>query len=236
LDTLALFAVAALVMAAATAVQVAAGLGFALVAVPPLVALDPMLVPGPMFTAGVVLILWQFVHERRHLPWHLAPPTLGGLVVGTALGIVATLFLPEGDPRPVFGAIILLAVAISVAAPRLPPNPTVLALAGLGSGMMGAIAGVHGPLVALALLHLPLPAYRAFLGLFFTVAFVLVMPGLWAAGRYGGAEFLAGLALLPGVLAGVWLAGPLRRAIPTGALRTFVLGLSGVSGLALILA
>lgn len=236
MDALLVFALAALVMAAATAVQVAAGLGFALVAVPPLVALDPMLVPGPMFTAGVVLILWQFWSERRHLPWRLAPPTLGGLAVGTVLGILATLVLPEGDPRPVFGAIILLAVAISVAAPRLPPNPTVLALAGLGSGAMGAIAGVHGPLVALALLHLPLPAYRAFLGLFFTAAFVLVMPGLWAAGRYGVAEVLAGLALLPGVAAGVWLAGPLRRAIPAPRLRAFVLALSGASGLALILA
>jgi uncharacterized membrane protein YfcA len=236
LDSLALFAIAAIVMAAATAVQVAAGLGLALVAVPPLVALDPMLVPGPMFTAGVVLILWQFVKERRHLPWRLVPPTLGGLAGGTALGIVATLFLPEGDPRPVFGAIILLAVAISVAAPRLPPTAPVLLLAGFGSGMMGAIAGVHGPLVALALLHLPMPAYRAFLGLFFTVAFVLVMPGLWAAGRYGMTEVLAGIALLPGVLVGIWLAGPLRRAIPPGALRRFVLWLSGASGLALILA
>lgn len=236
MDTLLLFGIAGLVMAAATAVQVAAGLGFALVAVPPLAALDPMLVPGPMLTAGVVLILWQFLHERRHLPWHLAPPTLGGLLVGTALGIVGTLVLPAGDPRPLFGAIILLAVAISIAAPRLPPHPVVLALAGLGSGAMGAIAGVHGPLVALALLHLPLPAYRAFLGMFFTAAVVLVMPGLWAAGRYGMAEFLAGLALLPGVAAGVWLAAPLRRVIPTGALRMFVLALSGASGLALILA
>jgi uncharacterized membrane protein YfcA len=236
LDTLALFAVAALVMAAATAVQVAAGLGFALVAVPPLVALHPMLVPGPMFTASVWPILWQFFAERRHLPWHLAPPTLGGLVAGTVLGIVATLFLPDGDPRPVFGAVILLAVAISIAAPRLPPAPLVLALAGLASGAMGAITGVHGPLVALALLHLPLPAYRAFLGLFYTVGSLLVLPGLWAAGRYGVAEVLAGLALLPGVLAGVWLAGPLRRAIPARALRRFVLALSGASGLALILA
>lgn len=223
-------------MAAATAVQVAAGLGFALVAVPPLAAIDPMLVPGPMFTAGVVLILWQFWSERKHLPWHLAPPTLLGLALGTAGGILAGLVLPAGDPRPLFGAVILLAVAISVAAPRLPPAPAVLFAAGAGSGAMGAIAGVHGPLVALALLHLPLPAYRAFLGMFFTVAFVLVMPGLWAAGRYGWAEFLAGLALLPGVMAGIWLAGPLRRVIPPPRLRVFVLALSAASGLALILA
>ena len=60
--------------------------------------------------------------------------------------------------------------------------------------------------------------------------------GDYLALRLSDPTYLAGLALLPGVAAGVWLAGPLRRAIPAPRLRTFVLALSGASGLALILA
>jgi uncharacterized membrane protein YfcA len=217
-------------------VQRIAGLGLALVAAPALVALDPRYVPGPMLIGGFFVVAGQAWAERRHLPRALLPPALLGLAAGTALGLGLAEASPLFASRRAVGVVILLAVAFSVAAPRLPPTRPVLFAAASGSGAMGALAGVHGPLMALAITHLPAPAFRAFLGLFFACGFFGVLPGAVLLGRFGVAELWMAAALLPGIALGALAARPLRRFVHGPRLRPVVLGISGASGAALVLA
>jgi uncharacterized membrane protein YfcA len=217
-------------------VQRVAGLGLALVAAPALVALDPRYVPGPLLVGGFLVVAQQAWAERRHLPRALLPPALLGLFAGTAAGLGLAELSPLLASRRAVGVVILLAVALSIATPRLPATRPVLFTAAAGSGAMGALAGVHGPLMALAITHLPAPAFRAFLGLFFSAGFFAVLPGAILVGRFGTAELWLALGLLPGLALGALAARPLRRFVHGPRLRPVVLGISGASGAALVLA
>jgi uncharacterized membrane protein YfcA len=217
-------------------VQRVAGLGLALVAAPALVALDPRYVPVPLLVGGFFVVVGQAWAERRHVPREMLAPALAGLVLGTAIGLVLPLLAPALASRRAIGVVILLAVALSVATPRLPPTRGVLFAAATGSGAMGALGGVHGPLMALAISHLPAPAFRALLGLFFSAGFLAVLPGAILVGRFGATELWLALGLLPGIALGVLAARPLRRFVHGPRLRPVVLGISGASGVALLLA
>jgi uncharacterized protein len=217
-------------------VQRVAGLGLALVAAPALVALDPRYVPGPLLLCGFLVVVGQVWTERRHIPVALLPPALLGLAVGTAIGLALPLLSPALASRRAIGVVILLAVGLAVAAPRLPASRPVLFAAATGSGAMGALAGVHGPLMALAITHLPAPAFRAFLGVFFSAGFLAVLPGAALVGRFGEAELWLALGLLPGIALGALAARPLQRLVQGPRLRPVVLAISGASGAALAIA
>lgn len=221
-------------MTAATVVQLAAGLGLSMVAVPPLVALDPRFVPGPLLAAGALLMFGQWRADVRAVPKGILGWAVAGLAVGTALGMGLATTAPHLASRRGFGVVILLAVALAVTVPRLRPTPPILLAAGFVSGAMGGFSGVHGPLMALAVAHLPAPAVRGVLGLFWLIAYAMIVPVAAIAGRFGAAEAWLTLALLPGLGIGVLLARPARVWLTGPRLRPVILMVSAVSGLLLL--
>lgn len=221
-------------MAAATVVQLAAGLGLSMVAVPPLVALDPRFVPGPLLAVGALLMFGQWRADVRSVPKGILGWSIAGLAVGTALGMGLAAAAPGLASRRGFGVVILLAVGLAVSVPRLRPVPPILFGAGFISGAMGGFSGVHGPLMALAVAHLPARAVRGVLGLFWLVAYAMIVPVAALAGRFGMAEVWLTLSLLPGLAIGVALARPARAWLTGPRLRPVILVISGIAGLALI--
>ncbi len=217
-------------MAAAVVVQLAAGLGLSMVAVPPLVALDPRFVPGPLLAVGAVLMFGQWRADVRAVPRGILPWAVAGLAVGTALGMGLAAVAPQMASRRGFGVVILLAVLLAVTVPRLRPVPPMLFAAGFISGAMGGFSGVHGPLMALAVAHLPAQAVRGVLGLFWLIAYAMIVPVAAIAGRFGAAEGWLTLMLLPGLALGVLLARPARAWLTGPRLRPAILLVSTVSG------
>jgi uncharacterized membrane protein YfcA len=111
-----------------------------------------------------------------------------------------------------------------------------LAGAALVSGVMGGFSGVHGPLMGLAVSHLPAQAVRGFLGLFWLLAYITLLVMAIPAGRLGWAELWLALVLLPGIALGAALSGPARRWLQGPRLRWAILAISAAGGIALVVA
>jgi hypothetical protein len=90
----------------------------------------------------------------------------------------------------------------------------------------GTATSIGGPPVAMLYQHASGATLRSTMGLYFLVGNVLSGSALALAGEIGGREVLRALALLPFLLVGFLLSGPLRGRVDGGALRVAVLGLS----------
>lgn len=225
---------AALILFFACALQGAVGFGSSLIAAPLLVLINPTFVPGPLIVTSLVLnalVIWredEKVHPA-HLGWSMV-----GRVPGSALGAIALATLPASQLSIGFGALVLLAVVISVGGWSLAPTSPSIVGAGALSGFMGTATSIGGPPIALLYQHEHGPQFRA------TVANLLVYGGFISlfmvviVGEFGWDETVASVAFLPAVIAGFFLSSQLTKHLDRGHTRKAVLVVSGLSAVAVI--
>ena len=227
--------IANLVMVIASALQASIGIGMALLALPFLVWLDPRLVPGPMLLAGAALTLISAIHN-----WHPVQPrhfgfSLLGLAVGTAVGAVALSLVNAAYMNKVFALVILLAVLLSVTRLHIRVTSPALFAGSCVSGVMGTMAGIHGPPLAIVLQHADPGRARAMMGALFFVAYLTSVAALYAVGLFGVVHLQLAACLLPGVLVGAFAARWLVRFVDRGRMRWGILVVSGVSAVLMLL-
>lgn len=228
-----LLVLAAVVVALSAAVQGAIGFGLNLLAVPVLLLIDPSLVPGPMLVAGLALSLLVAGREAGAMDRGLGWAVLG-LCPGTVLGLLLLVWVPMAALKVLLGLLVLAAVGLSALRWSPRRNKPALLAAGTASGFLGTAAAIGGPPLALLYADTPGPKLRSTLSGFFVAAAVLSLVALVLAGRFAGHDLRASLALLPGVVAGFVLSGPLRPLVDRRNGRPAVLGLSAVAALAAI--
>ena len=99
---------------------------------------------------------------------------------------------------------------------------------------MGAIAGTHGPPIALLYQREAPQRVRAALLPLFAAANPLAIAALLWAHLFGWRELYASILLLPGLAAGYFAAPLLIRVLSPSAIRIALLGVSAVTGLLLL--
>ena len=149
--------------------QGAVGFGMGMLASPILILIDTRLVPGPVLASTMVFTAALTVRERRAID-------IGGLrwaVVGRAAGTIpaAALLavLPAEQLSLLFGGVVLLGVALSVSGLHPKLRPVSLLAGGALSGIMGTIAAIGGPPMALLYQHAPGARVRGTLSSFFLI-------------------------------------------------------------------
>ena len=157
-----------------------------------------------------------------------------GLGVGTVVGAVILQAVQGMDLQRVFGIMILLAVGVSLMGKTVAAKGRSLLIAAGISGVMGIMAGLHGPVISLAFQNAEPRVARAMLGAYFTVAYLSAVAALALVGAFGAPEASRTLVLLPGVAVGLALAPITRRYINRDRLRIAILAIAAVSGLILI--
>jgi uncharacterized protein len=225
---------ATLIMAAGAALQMAFGMGIALLVVPLLALLDVRFIPGPMLFAATGLSLAMACAGRKEIGRREIGIATIGLFVGTALGALALLAIPGSAMPRVFGAMILLAVLVSAGGAALTPTAQALFGGGTAAGIMGAMVGIHGPPIALIFQNDEPRRARAMLAAFFSIAYPLAILGMIAVGRFGMPELALGVALVPGVALGYILAPAVAHRVDRRVLRFGILVISAASGVALL--
>ena len=228
------FAVATLIMAVGSAFQAAVGLGLALLVVPFLALIDTRFVPGPMLFAGIALTAATAYRDRGEIDRAILGLSFIGLAIGTGIGAVALKLVARAYLPKLFGALILLAVLVSVASPKFAATPRALLAGATVSGIMGTMVGVHGPAIALVLQNREPAQVRATLGAFFAVGYVMAVASLAVVGLFGWDELVLGTALLPGVGIGYLVAPAISKFINTTILRIAILVVSSVSAVGLL--
>ena len=228
------FAIVTMIVAAASALQAATGMGMALVAAPLLTLVDPTLVPGPALCAVIALSAAVAWRERGAIDRGMLGTALAGLVAGSLIGAAILVWLRGVSLVHVFAVAILAAVLLSVSGVHVRAGRLTLLIGGAAAGILGTMAGVHGPPIAIVLQHEPLDRLRATLCAFFTVGGAVSLLALAGIGNFGIAQIGAGVALLPGVAMGFALAPIIGRRIDRRRARIMVLAISTLSAVVLL--
>jgi len=225
---------AGLAVLAGAAVQGCVGLGLGLVAAPVMALLDPTLVPATILLVTSVLPVLTSVRELDDVDWSGLRFALGGRLPGVVLGSWIVVTQPPRTTAVVVAVVVLGAVVLSATSWDARPTPRALLLAGVVSGVSGTATSIGGPPVAMLYSRASGSTLRSTMGVYFLVGNVLSGTALALAGEIGQRELLRALALLPFLLAGFWLSGPLRGRIDAGWLRVAVLGISAAGAIVLL--
>lgn len=128
----------------------------------------------------------------------------------------------------------LVCVLLSVTSWRPQPTLPSLVTAGVASGSFGTATSIGGPMVALLYQNQAGPQVRATLAAFFTLGSAVSISGLTVTGNVTGHELWSGVLLIPFLVAGFLLSGPLRKKFDAKGIRTPTLVVAGASAVVLI--
>lgn len=229
--TLVVIAVALLV---GTFVQSVVGLGLGLVAAPVITLLAPQLMPGTMLMLASVLPVVTLAREREEIDWHGLGWSLPARVVGTFVGVAVVALASDRQLGVGIGLIVLAAVLLTARTIVVPINRGTLSTAGFVSGITGTATSIGGPPFALLYQHRPPRQIRTTMAVFFLIGAVMSLAGLGVAGELTLEELSVAALMVPALVVGFAISGPLRRRLPAEVVRPLVLLVSGVSSLVLV--
>jgi uncharacterized protein len=200
-----------LIVCIGATLQGSIGFGIALAANPLLVLINPAYVPGPMLASSFFLSILMLVRERKSislvgLEWAVAGRLLGAILsAGLLLVIDAEGFVI------IFGILILFAVILTVSGLEISMTKRNLAIAGTLAGIMGTIASIGGPPMALVYQRENGSRIRTTLAGFFIAGTIISMLTLTLIGRFGYQEIHLAMSMIPGIVIGFFLS---TKALP----------------------
>ena len=227
-------AVVVLCSVAGFTLQGAVGYGMGILGTPILILIDPRLVPGPVLASTMVFTLMVTVREHRGIDLGGVGWALAGRVVGTLPAAAVLAVLPQGQLSRVFGLMVVLAVVVGVSGVHVRPRPSTLLAGGVLSGLMGTVAAIGGPPIALLYQHASGARFRGTLSSLFFVGTIISIAALVPAGRFGGHELRLTLLLLPGAAFGFLVSRRLASRLDRGYTRPAVLAVAAIAGLIVV--
>jgi hypothetical protein len=224
----------------ASVVQVTAGFGFALLAVPVMAAaVDPKVAVVVSTGLGLFSSTGQALVERAHLRWPIARRLLLAAFVGMPVGLLVFMAIDESMLRLALGVAVLAAtVALARGVDLREAGPGVEWAAGVTSGVLATSLSTNGPPLVFSLQgrHLPPHEFRATISVVFAGSGVLALLGFALAGQITDDVLTGVLLSLPvlvlGGLIGLWA----RRHVTAERFRHLVLVLLSLAGLSAIVA
>lgn len=229
-----IYAAAFACVALAAAVQGSTGLGFGLLAAPVLGMMDPAFVPGPLLALAFLISVLQAAREWRSIDSTKLLVALCGRIPASFLAGLSISLMPASAFGATFSVLVLAAVGLSVAGPRIRTTPGALFTAGAASGYMGTLTSIGAPPMAIVLQNAAGPEVRSTMGAFFVVGAAFSIAALALFGHFGRTEMILTAYLAPAVPVGFVLSFWGRRAVDRGRVRPILLGLSAVSALLLL--
>ena len=129
---------------------------------------------------------------------------------------------------------VLLSVALTARTVTFPVNRVSLPVAGFVSGVAGTATSIGGPPLAILYQRAEPRVLRPPIAAYFAIGAAISLLGLGVAGELRVGVLLLALALSPLRLAGWLLARPVRRRVPAGQVRVWVLTVCAASALVLL--
>lgn len=211
------------------------GFGLGVTAAPILALVDDSFVPGPLLMVALVLTILVVSRERRAASWRPMAWAFVGRVPGSVLGTWAVVVMSKDTLIVLFGALVLIGVALSLAGLSVEPTKGSLLAAGAASGFMGSITSIGGPPMALLYQRRSGSELRANLSLFFLFGTALSVALLLGTGSYTSHELAKSAQLLPAMLAGFAASRWVARLLDGDRLRSWLLGFSGSTAVLLLI-
>lgn len=224
----------ALVVALAATVQLSAGFGFGLAAVPLLsVVIDPHDAVVVALTLATFTNGYQAWTGRHEADRGVAARLLGGAAVGLPIGLLVFLRADERVLGAIIGGAVLVAVVvIGLGLDLRHAGPGLDVGGGVLSGALTMSAGVNGPPLVFVLQarHFGPVPFRATITTVFFVLDIVSVVVFTATGDLDGDVLQAVGAALPGLALGAAAGLVIRRHLDARRFRTLVLVLLAVAG------
>ncbi|MEU4723083.1 sulfite exporter TauE/SafE family protein [Nonomuraea dietziae] len=233
-DEVLILILAGLAVLVGAVVQGSIGFGLGLVAAPVMTMLDPTLMPGSIQVVNATLPLFTLAVEWRRVDWRGLGFALLGRLPGSAIGALVVVYVSATSLGVFVGVMVLIAVALTARAVAVPRNGWTTTAAGFASGVTGTATGIGGPPMGLVYQNARGPEIRATLAAFFFLSATQSLLILWWVDRLPARALWSGALLIPFLVVGFLVSGPLRRHLDGGGVRRAVLVVAALSALALV--
>ena len=226
-----LLAVALLVGAT---VQGTVGLVLGLVGAPIAAMVAPDTMPDLLLWLALLMPMVTLVREHHEIDWGGLAWSLPLRLPGTVLGVLLVSWFSTRQLGVAIAVMVLLAVALTAHAVVVPVRRTTLMTAGLVSGVTGTATSIGGPPLALLYQHRSARQVRSTLAIYFVAGAGMSLIGLGAAGELSWRDVELAALLVPVLVAGFAVSGPIRRHVDAGHTRAAVLTVCAASALVLL--
>lgn len=212
---------------AASFLQVIAGFGFALLAMPIMTLALPVEQAVVITTLlGVITSGWQSIHQRHHADRGLVKTMTIGAYVGMPLGLVLLNVVDDQTLKIALGISVLVATAMLAGRISLAHvGPHLDYGAGFLSGVLNTSIGTNGPPLVLALQarHVEAVRFRATIVAVFALSNILAIALFIADDKITSQGVRAAVFALPAWVIGQALGWPARRHVEGERFRVLVL-------------
>lgn len=181
------------------------GLGFVLVVGPFLVLYNPDFLPVPMLLTGTFLALLIVWRDRQAIDFTGVKSAILGRIIGNFLAVWLITIVSQNTYMLIFGGLIIVTVIVSTFTFTIRPTVATVGIAGIFSGLMGTLAALGGPPMAIIYQHEKGEVIRATLSGFFVLGALLSLLFLSIAGEVSRHDFKLFSYMIPGVVIGFYL-------------------------------
>ena len=218
------------------------GIGLPTVAIP----LLSIVLPLPTAVAALAIpvlitnLAQAFGADRIGAAFRVLWPILAGTAGGIMIGVRLLTSLSPDILKPVIGVALIGVATLMFLAPRLhcPDRFATIAspIAGIGSGILGGLAGQSAPIMSLYLLSRGITGNRfvQYCSLYLIFSSIGLTLALGSAGAisWGGATVSTACSIP--ILLGMWVGRRVRAGIPEALSRKLVLGMVVLGGLSMV--
>ena len=201
---------------------------------PFLVLYDPEFVPVPMLLVGTFLPLLIVSRDRKAIDFTGIKSAIVGRIVGNILAVWLITIISQNTFMLIFGGLVIITVILSMF--RFNIRPTVISVGGAGlfSGLMGTLAALGGPPMAILYQNERGDVIRGTLSGFFVLGTLLSLVFLGIAGKVTLNDFKLFAYMVPGVLIGFYLSQYAVEFVDRGYMRKVLLSVSFLAGILVI--
>jgi hypothetical protein len=212
-------------------VQGSIGFGAAMVTVPVLAFVTPEALPAGMIVSVVPLTIAQTLRDRAGVDWSGVSWMTLGRLPGSAIGAWTVTAVAQSTIAVLAGGAVLVGVGASLFAAAIPLTRPTKITAGFASGAMGTATSIGGPPVALLYQHADGLVVRGTLAASFAASTTISVVMLALTGAIELWQVALGMAMMPGLAAGLALSSPLARCLDKRWLRPAVLAFVAVTAI-----
>ena len=223
-----------LLVACGAFLQSLIGIGFVMLVGPVLVLYNPEFIPVPMLLIGTFLPLLIAWRDRCAIDLTGIRSAVVGRVFGSMLAVWLITIISQATFMLIFGGLVIVTVLLSLYRFNIRPTTASVGIAGFFSGLMGTLAAIGGPPMAILYQHEKGNVIRATLSGFFVLGTILSLLFLALAGKVHLHDFKLFALMVPGVLIGFYLSRYGIDFIDRGYMRKATLSVSFLAGILVI--
>jgi uncharacterized membrane protein YfcA len=227
-------ALLALALLVGATVQGTVGLGLGLVGAPIAALVAPETMPDLLLWLALLMPVVTLVKEHYEIDWGGLAWSLPLRVPGTLVGVLLVTWFSTQQLGVAIAVMVLTVVALTARAVVIPVRRWTLMTAGLVSGVTGTATSIGGPPMALLYQHRSGRQVRSTLGIYFVVGAAMSLVGLGVAGELSWRDLQLAALLVPVLVLGFAVSGPIRRHVDAGHTRVAVLCVCAASALVLL--